>query len=122
MDVEDAMDNILVSPENLYQEIEISEDVSEGLPGIFWCPKCKGGAGWLRRKTVCASEEADSGALTWRRPIGPQQECPWTVGVLPTYVPTYPPDCLLCTYLIGLWIGCWQIYHPFPVHSSNMDG
>lgn len=29
MDVEDAMDNILVSPENLYQEIEISEDVSE---------------------------------------------------------------------------------------------
>lgn len=85
------MDNILVSPENLYQEIEISEDVSEGLPGIFWCPKCKGGAGWLRTKTVCASEEADSGALTWRRPIGPQQECPWTVGVLPTYVPTYLP-------------------------------
>ena len=35
MDVEDAMDNILVSPENLYREIEISEDVSEVLQGIF---------------------------------------------------------------------------------------
>ena len=31
-----------------------------------------------------------------------------------TYLPTYPPDCLLRTYLIGLWIGCWQTYHPFP--------
>lgn len=35
MDVEDAMDNILVSPENLYQEIEISEDVSAILQGIL---------------------------------------------------------------------------------------
>lgn len=33
---------------------------------------------------------------------------------LTSYVRTYPPDCLLRTYLIGLWIGCWQTYHPFP--------
>ena len=59
--------------------------------------------------------------LTWRRPIGPQQgmsmngrRATYLRTYLISYVPPYPPDCLLRTYLIGLWIGCWQTYHPFP--------